>query len=639
MHTSASHSRRAVRGAALAAAAALSACTRDTTGLGPAPFPADAGVFVGGTFARNTDFQGFSGTSPTSLGIDSAVTRAGRPTLRIAVPDSGDPSGAYAGGAFVGTVARDLTGYDALTFWARASRAATFDVAGIGNDNSGNSPYTAEAQRLAVGTAWQRYVIPIPLATKLQQEKGLFYFADGPDAGRGYTVWLDDVRFERAGTSRPRAVLAAGSATAAVGATRKVDGLRVTYDVGGRDQTVSAGAGYFTFATSDPAVATVAGDGTIRAVGAGTATISATLGTTPVTGTVTLRAVGAPTTAPAAPTRAPADVVALFSDAYQTVPVTTWSADWDQADLADVTIAGDAVKRYAGLGFAGIEFTQPTVDASATTSLHLDVYVLDDQAFKLKLVDFGANGAFGGGDDTEHELTLSATTTPAIVAGQWNALDIPLSAFTGLGARAHLAQMILSGSSSTVYLDNVYFWKAPAPPPPPTEPTTAPPAPTYATGDVIALLSGAYATVPVDTWSAGWDQADLADVQVGGAPLKKYTNLVFAGVEFTGQPIDARAMTAFRLDLWTPDPTAAATFRVKLVDFGADGAFGGGDDTEQELVFSSTTTPELRTGEWVTLDIPLSQFTGLTTRGHLAQLIVASDQLRTVWVGNVLLHR
>ena len=143
----------------------------------------------------------------------------------------------------------------------------------------------------------------------------------------------------------------------------------------------------------------------------------------------------------------------------------------------------------------------------------------------------------------------------------------------------------------------------------------------------------------MDTWSASWDQADVADVQVAGNDTKKYTNLVFAGIEFTSAPIDATAMTHFRMDIWTPDATAApAIFKVKLVDFGANGVFQGGDDVEHELTFTATTTPALATGSWVTLDIPLSAFTGLTTRAHLAQLIISGD-LRTMWVDNVLLHR
>ncbi|MDV7400073.1 hypothetical protein RZS08_52140, partial [Arthrospira platensis SPKY1] len=113
------------------------------------------------------------------------------------------------------------------------------------------------------------------------------------------------------------------------------------------------------------------------------------------------------------------------------------------------------------------------------------------------------------------------------------------------------------------------------------------------------------------------------DVQVAGNAVKKYTNLSFAGIEFTAPTIDASAMTHFSLDLWTPDPTAApAVFKVKLVDFGADGAFGGGDDREHELTFTAASTPALATGQWVRFDIPLSAFTGLTTRGNLAQLIL-----------------
>jgi len=71
------------------------------------------------------------------------------------------------------------------------------------------------------------------------------------------------------------------------------------------------------------------------------------------------------------------------------------------------------------------------------------------------LVDFGADGKFAGGDDKEHEITVNA---PA--QNTWVSLDIPLSDFTGLTTRAHIAQLIYVGApsgSNTVYIDNVYF--------------------------------------------------------------------------------------------------------------------------------------------------------------------------------------
>ena len=75
--------------------------------------------------------------------------------------------------------------------------------------------------------------------------------------------------------------------------------------------------------------------------------------------------------------------------------------------------------------------------------------------FKIKLVDFGADGAFAGGDDTEDELTFTA---PLLKSGNWITIDIPLSDFSEMTSRSHLAQLIISGSINTVYVDNVFFY-------------------------------------------------------------------------------------------------------------------------------------------------------------------------------------
>ena len=142
--------------------------------------------------------------------------------------------------------------------------------------------------------------------------------------------------------------------------------------------------------------------------------MTATLGGTPATGSVSLtRGRPADGGGPDARLGPAADVISLFSDAYPNLPVDTWSATWDQADVADVQIAGNAAKKYTNLAFAGIEFTSQPVNASAMTHLHIDLWTQDDAQFKVKLVDFGANGAFGGGDDSEHEITLSRTSVAA----------------------------------------------------------------------------------------------------------------------------------------------------------------------------------------------------------------------------------
>jgi hypothetical protein len=86
----------------------------------------------------------------------------------------------------------------------------------------------------------------------------------------------------------------------------------------------------------------------------------------------------------------------------------------------------------------------------------------------VKLVDFGADGGFGGGDDVEHELIFDATTTPALAQGVWSTIDVPLSDFVGLTTTSNIAQMIIvgEGAVNTVYVDNVLFYRTGSSPAP-----------------------------------------------------------------------------------------------------------------------------------------------------------------------------
>ena len=159
---------------------------------------------------------------------------------------------------------------------------------------------------------------------------------------------------------------------------------------------------------------------------------------------------------PAAPTPAKAahSVISLFSNAYQNKPIDTWSADWDNADITTTMIKKNEAICYSNLIYAGIEFTTNQINATIATHLHIDIWTPNSKTFKVKLVDFGDNGLYQGAtnDDSEDELSF----TPAL--GKWVSYDIPLSDFKNLKSRAHLAQLILVGSNSQVYIDNVYFY-------------------------------------------------------------------------------------------------------------------------------------------------------------------------------------
>ena len=228
------------------------------------------------------------------------------------------------------------------------------------------------------------------------------------------------------------------------------------------------------------------------------------------------------------------------------------------------------------------------------------------------------------------ELQVSNT-----LINQWEELTFDFSAQIGntYGTIVIIPDFLARSVDYQIYFDNI---RIPEPNiAPPAVPTVAAPTPTAEQANVISLYSNAYTNVTVDTWSAGWDQADVADVQVAGNDTKLYTNLTFAGIEFTSNTINATNMTHFNMDIWTPDATALpAAFRIKLVDFGANGVWSGGDDVEHELSFNASSTPPLVSNNWISYHIPLTAFTGLVTKAHLAQLIISGDP-NTVYVDNI----
>ncbi len=150
-------------------------------------------------------------------------------------------------------------------------------------------------------------------------------------------------------------------------------------------------------------------------------------------------------------------VISLFSDAYTDVPVDTWRTDWSSSTFEDIEIAGNATKKYTALDFNGIETVTSPIDleAAGMMFLHVDVWTPNSTLFRIKLVDFGGDG-FGGGNDTEVEPVF------ALEQEEWNSLDISLADSFSTMNLSDINQFIISSlptGSSTIYLDNVYFYR------------------------------------------------------------------------------------------------------------------------------------------------------------------------------------
>lgn len=426
------------------------------------PLPESGVPVFDDAFTAGFTPNAFEGSLLTSLSVDDTKAYSGSASIRLEVP--GPPS--YSGGAVLASSPQDLSETNALVFWATASRAASINELGFGlNFDPFPSTWRVTLNDLPLGPEWTRHLVPIPDPSKVTAERGMFWWADADTTS--YRAWLDEVKFDRVDPAVMNVRPESGTAprTLLVGGTARVGGLRVTYDdFDGTRRSISA-PGYFSFTSSDGAVATVDGTGLVTGVGLGDAVITVRLGGVAAPGGVPVKVVSTLPTAPAEgpprPTQTAETVISLLSAAYPSHPVSTWRTDWRAATLADVTVGDDPLKRYGSLDFVGVEFPGPNVvDGSTKGFLHLDVWTPDATAVRVKLVDYGADRVGGGGDDSEHELVFDQTSSPDLATGSWIGLDLPLSRFAGLTSRAHLGLLVLSAlpaGSATVFVGNVYF--------------------------------------------------------------------------------------------------------------------------------------------------------------------------------------
>jgi len=449
----------------------FSSCERDTSeDVVPATYPNTANVFTDDFVSMGSDFIKFYGGSNfQSFSIDRTQGYESSASIRLDVPNASNINGSYAGGIFVvDGVGRDLSGYNALTFWVKASRGVSIDQLGFGED-FGENKYMATLENVSVETGWSKVIIPFPDPSKLTNIKGLFRYAAGTQgtAGVAYTLWIDNIKFEKLGTINPYiSSIQAGnniSLNTFAGTSNQITGIQTVFNMpNGINLPIKSSPAYFDFVSSNPTVASVDSNGLIKSLSQGTSLITATINGVQVPGSVTINCSGTFPFAPI-PTRPSSKVISIFSDAYSNVPVNYYNgywAPWQTTLSADFTVNGDHVLQYTNYNFVGIEFSSPTVNATSKTHFHADFYfpgpIAPGRQLRVLIVDFGADGVFGGGDDTRHSTTFIA---PTLVSQSWVSIDIPFSAMPGLLSRSNLAQIIFEGGDNSVlYVDNIYFY-------------------------------------------------------------------------------------------------------------------------------------------------------------------------------------
>ncbi|TXG36993.1 hypothetical protein [Seonamhaeicola maritimus] len=159
--------------------------------------------------------------------------------------------------------------------------------------------------------------------------------------------------------------------------------------------------------------------------------------------------------APTPLSRDAGDVISIFSSAYSDVPGTNYFPDWGQggqgSSWALFDLNGDEMLQYINLSYQGIALADGTsVDVSGMEYLHMDVWTSGDASrIETSLISLS-----NGEKPVWSDLT----------AGEWTSIEIPISDYTDQGLTvADIFQLKFVGdpwAAGTVFIDNIYFYKA-----------------------------------------------------------------------------------------------------------------------------------------------------------------------------------
>lgn len=537
-----------------------------------ATFGTTAEIFTDNFVGLGSNFyfpysDGFA--KPDIFEVDNSESYLGTASLRIDVPNANDPAGVYVGAFFrIDGAGRDLRGYDALTFWVKSTQAAVVESFGFGQSETAN--FQTSLSDVQLSTTWQKVIIPIPDASKLTQEKGMFWLVATPDDGDGYSMWIDELKFENLGNiGQPRPQILGGvegDFVSVPGQSFTISSFRQTFNLGnGLDITVDTKPDYFSFSSSNPSVATVSDEGIITVLSTGEAQITASVGGVTAEGLVNVRSFAEPR------------IISIFSDFYANVPVDNYNGFYEpfQTTLGGaVNEGGNNIIQYTNLNFVGIEFYgrdnsgNSPIDASQMTHLNLDLRV-DEPVQPTDYVRVNLINRVGnvGGASSEGSFEISGAD---LATGQFRSFKIPLSSFAGLNGTDALGIMLFISDATIANLsvDNIYFEKVVIDPTDNVDDSAATQVAfpvgfesTTLTYD-IGTFAGANSAVETNPDQSGINPTSrvLRSTKTNGAQFFAGTTLALDA------PVDFSSSQKVRMKVWSPK--AGIPIRIKLENSG-----------------------------------------------------------------------
>jgi len=150
------------------------------------------------------------------------------------------------------------------------------------------------------------------------------------------------------------------------------------------------------------------------------------------------------------PTKPVANVISIYSDTYTSLTGTNFSPGWGgSSPISEVSLDGNTAKKYTSFTFQGITYAPP-INLTDMTNLHVDIYPTTQTNIYFTPINTSATGT-----------KEKATSLGALIANQWNSIDVPLSTYGIDLSAVDQSKFSTEGGATggTFYMDNLYFWK------------------------------------------------------------------------------------------------------------------------------------------------------------------------------------
>jgi hypothetical protein len=173
---------------------------------------------------------------------------------------------------------------------------------------------------------------------------------------------------------------------------------------------------------------------------------------------------------------------------------------------------------------------------------------------------------------------------------------------------------------NVIYIDNITF--NPAEGGPTDGPATAAPTPPARDAEnVISVFSNAYTNVEGTDLFPGWGQTTAGSmVEIEGNQTLKYASFNYQGMQFANA-LDASGMEKLHVDMWTANATAVNIFSIST----------GPVETAYALPITA--------GQWVSYDIPLSEFEGVDLADVIQFKFDGGDGTPTIYFDNLYFYK